>query len=315
MQNINFSLRDYPLKYMIGEKTVFTKPFSLKCFFADPFSIKIDDVKFQDPSAYFDIGSSEGFYFSSIPISEELTKIENRNGYIRYIMKTYDQCFIDLSTGFDGYMANFSSKTRSTLRRKVRKFEQISNGKIDWKIYKTPDEIIDFYCQAREVSKNTYQEKLLDAGLPDTEEFMDHLKEQAQKGNIRGYLLFFEGKPVSYLYCPIENNKFIYSHLGYLPEMANHSVGTVLQMLVLEDIFNNETADYFDFTEGQSAHKTLFSTGSIHCANIMYLKNSFSNKVYISAHHIMNGFFEGLINILDKMGIKAKLKKMIRRNA
>jgi hypothetical protein len=134
-------------------------------------------------------------------------------------------------------------------------------------------------------------------------------------GTVRGYLLFLEGKPVSYLYCPIENRKFIYSHLGYLPEMAQHSVGTVLQMLVLEDIFNNEDADYFDFTEGQSPHKSLFSTHSTRCANFMFLKNSFNHKFWINLHIIFNTVFDGLIGLLDKMGIKAKIKKMIRRVA
>ena len=42
---------------------------------------------------------------------------------LRYVVKQYNRRFIDLRDDFDGYMGKFSRKTRSALRRKLRKFE------------------------------------------------------------------------------------------------------------------------------------------------------------------------------------------------
>jgi len=64
----------------------------------------------------------------------------------------------DLSGSFDQYMVAFSGKTRSGLRRKLRKFAQISGGTIDWRQYRTPQELPIFFDLARTVSAKTYQE-------------------------------------------------------------------------------------------------------------------------------------------------------------
>ncbi len=72
-----------------------------------------------------------------------------------------------------------------------------------WKVYKAPGEMPEFFRLARAVSKITYQEKLLDAGLPDSEEFRHEMERLAQQGRVRGFILFYQNKPVSYLYCPV----------------------------------------------------------------------------------------------------------------
>ena len=56
----------------------------------------------------------------------------------------------------------------------------------------------EFFRYARTVSEITYQEKLLDAGLPDSEEFLGEMERLAQQGHVRGFILFLEDKPVSY---------------------------------------------------------------------------------------------------------------------
>ena len=41
--------------------------------------------------------------------------------------------------------------------------------------------------------KITYQEKLLDAGLPDSEEFLREMEQLARQGRVRGFILFHQG--------------------------------------------------------------------------------------------------------------------------
>jgi hypothetical protein len=72
---------------------------------------------------------------------------------IRYAAYRDKRYFIDLSSGsFDTYLARFSSKTRSTLRRKMRRFADFSGGAIDFRCYASPEEMIEFRRHAIAVS-------------------------------------------------------------------------------------------------------------------------------------------------------------------
>lgn len=305
-----FKIENYSLKCTFAGKSVFEKAFILKRYYGHTSFHTIDDPRLKTPQDFFDPELVDGLFLPSIPIENSVKRITHENGFVKYLTYTYTELYVDFSSSFEDYLATFSSKSRSTLKRKVRKFEKLSNGEIDWKMYKNPDEIMEFYHLARDVSKETYQEKMFNIGLPDTPEFIELIKEKALNDGVRGYILFFEGKPVSYLYCPLNNGIFSYSHLGYLPEMAKHSVGTVLLMLSLEQMFTDEDADYMHLFEGESPLKNLFSTGSQVCANFLILKNTFKNKFWIYLHYLLQSSFDFLASCLDKIGIKEKLKKL-----
>ena len=60
------------------------------------------------------------------------------------------------------------SKSRSTLHKKVKKFLDSGEGS-GMRTFTKPHEIAEFHRLARGVSARTYQERLLDAGIPDDE--------------------------------------------------------------------------------------------------------------------------------------------------
>ena len=88
--------------------------------------------------------------------------------------------------------------------------------------------------------------------------------------------------------------------------------GTVLQWLALESIFKEGRFSIFDFTEGQSDHKRFFATDSVGCANVYFLRKTLSNSLLIRAHIAMEDFSKKTGDLLDRMGLKAKIKKLIR---
>lgn len=256
---------------------------------------------------------SQGFVIRNIPIASEQPTLSCAGDYLCYIPLQYQHCYIDLSWSFDQYVNKFSSKTRSTIQRKIRKFREHCGGSIQWKIYNHPDDISDFFLNARQVSKLTYQERLLDVGLPTDEAFKKDALQLAQSDRLRAYILFDGDRPISYLYCPEKDGALIYSYLGYDPEYQNLSVGTVLQWLAIENIFEEKKFKYFDFTEGNSSHKILFSSHQRLCANIFFVKKSPINSLKIHAHRYTNRFSKWLGDTLEKYGIKAKIKKILRR--
>ena len=127
-----------------------------------------------------------------------------------------------------------------------------------------------------------------------------------------GLFFFIKDKPVSYLYCPVSNGVLIYAFLGYDPGYMNFSVGTVLQWLALEHLFEERSFRFFDFTEGQSEHKKLFATHHIQCANVFFLRSNLRNRFLLHSQRTVDNFSKLAGDKLDQLGLKSKVKKMMR---
>ena len=135
-----------------------------------------------------------------------------------------------------------------------------------------------------------------------------------RKEDARGYLLMHERKPVAYIYSPCLDGILYYQFVGHDPEYNSFSPGTVLQYAVLEELFTSNGVSLFDFTEGEGRHKSFFSTDSIRCADIYYFRRSLRNRLVVRIHASVDGFSRGLGTLMDKIGLKAKLKRWFRRN-
>ena len=183
------------------------------------------------------LDGTDGYVVWSHPLATRVPTLLLRNGRILYAPRQYRRFSIDLYGDFDRYMAGFAGKTRSGLRRKLRKFAELSGGVIDWRQYRTPEELARFFELARKVSAKTYQERLLSAGLPAHPAFVASSLTSSKADNVRAYLLFLRGEPISYLYCPVSERVVAYDYLGYDPAYSSHSPGTVLQLLALEALF------------------------------------------------------------------------------
>ncbi len=294
------------LDYWLGPIKLFSKRFegtirwyNLLSLFSEQAQLKTDGDK--------------ASYYVSVCYDDAVKACVADDGVYQYRVSHYNRNYIDLTLSYDEYLALFSGKTRSTLKRKLKKFTKVSDGEIDWCQYQTVDELMEFHHIARGISKNTYQEKLFDAGIPSSQTFIENMTNLAQQNNVRAYILFLNKKPIAYLYCPIEQGVVVYGFLGFMPEYAKHSPGTVLQLLVLKQLFSDREYKYFDFTEGDGAHKRLFSTASIKCANILCLPVSISSTFWLRTHQSLTEVSKFLDWCLAKANIKGTLKKMLRK--
>lgn len=263
------------------------------------------------------VDGSDGFLVRSMPLLTPLPVVSTLSledqPLLRYVMQRFPRYYIDMADqGFDGYKAKFSTKTRSTLNRKIKRFTEHCAGKLRWTAYRTPESLDQFWHHARELSKKTYQEKLLDAGLPDTPEYRGQAKAMAARDTFRAYLLFDGERAVSYLVCPIRDGVVEYGYLGYDPEYRHFSVGTLLQWLALESLFDERRYRYFDFTEGESEHKRLFSTGHLDCANVVMLRITTAHRLLVLSHETFTRMAERVGRWLEKYHLKSRMRSWIR---
>jgi len=248
----------------------------------------------------------------SHPITDRLRRWTVLPEAIRYVPDQYQRYYIELTGSFAGYLAKFSSKTRSSLRRKVRKWAELCQTQPCWRKYDKPEEMLEFHRLARGISATTYQEKLLDAGLPDTESYRCGLVELARRDLVRGYLLFHRDRAVAYLCCPVDDGNMMYEYVGYDPDYGRWSPGAVLLYLVLEQSFSEQRFRTFDFTEGEGQHKEFFASHDQFCADIYYFRRTLRHFALLGIHTSLVGTSRTLVRATASLGIKARLKKFFR---
>lgn len=258
------------------------------------------------------LDGAQGFMIRALPVTSELPRLAIRDGFLRYVTLEYSHCYIDLGIGKAAYRQKFSAKTRSTMARKIRRYEEHCGGRLPWRVYQSPEDMLVFHGLARQVSVKTYQERLLDAGIPADQSFLTDMTSRAQRNAVRGFILFDGETPVSYLYCPVENRTVIYAYLGYDPAYMKLSVGTVLQWLALEHLFDEACFDLFDFTEGQSDHKRLFATHEQRCANVLYVRRSAWNSILVRCHAGFNALVSSAAARAERWGVKNRLRRLMR---
>lgn len=303
--------RRVPFKFQLSDWTLFSVSLPLQVR-VERLSDQTPPVMALTPPADELAPDSQGFLIRGLPMAAECPTVTQVGDLLCYVPLQYQHCYIDLGITYADYQKKFSSKTRSTINRKIKKYKEHCAGTIHWQTYKSLDDMRTFFRLAREISKLTYQERLLDAGIPGDEDFIRQAEALAADNKVRAYILFDGDRPVSYLYCPVEDGVLIYAYLGYDPAYMQMSVGTVLQWMAVEQLFEEACFRYFDFTEGQSDHKRLFATHQQQCANVFILKRNLRNTLVVHSHLRMNRLSTWLGATLDRLGIKAKLKRLLR---
>lgn len=259
--------------------------------------------------------STQYYLFPSYPISKVPASLQTEGDRLIYTPKTFPNYFVDLAldAGFEKYVQDFSSKTRSTLKRKVRRFAEASpDGQLDWRVYRSPEELALFLDCAGGLSELTYQARLLDSGLPDSAKFRAETMELAKKGLVYGFILFLTGRPAAYVLSKRSGGVVTYDYVGHDPALNALSPGTVLQYQLLEYLFSDSAASVFDFTEGEGTHKALFATGRRLCARSFVFPRRLGTTTLVRCHLMLNRFNVLIDSLAERTGLRQRIRSMMR---
>jgi CelD/BcsL family acetyltransferase involved in cellulose biosynthesis len=235
-----------------------------------------------------------------------------RRGVPLRILAEYERHYVRLGGTFDEYLAKFSSRSRSTLTRKVRKFKEASGGVIDWSTFRTPSDVRPFLSEALPLSALTYQHRLIGSGLPATDGFRERTEALAAGNRFRGWVLRFDSRAIAYIWSEIVGTTVLYDYVGFDPARSDLSPGTVLQYLVLEQLFEERAFQYFDFTEGEGSHKQFFGTGSCHCADVLIPGTALGPRFTLASQQAFSKGMHFAARAAERAGMKARLRRLLR---
>lgn len=300
------SATSLPLRFQVGARTLFAIRRRLVRV-----PLSLDDAEAGHAPVLPPIErGDDGYAITSLPTAR--LDAVTRGGMLAFVRQRYTRHFIDLTGDHDGYLAALSANTRSGIRRKTGRLAEASGGMLDVRRFRTPTELEAFHAAARMLSRKTYQERLLDNGLPDGERFVAQMLAMAAAGAVRGWLLYLGDAPIAYLYCSVAGGTVRYDHVGHDPAFADLSPGSVLQMEAIRDLFAEGMHRRFDFTEGEGQHKRQFSTGGVACADLLLLRPTLANRATLAALAAFEGGLARGKHAVNRLGLEPMARRLRR---
>lgn len=215
---------------------------------------------------------------------------------------------IHLPDSLDAYWQRFNSKSRNTLRRKVKQFGECHLERIT-----SPEQISDFLGAAQEVARHSWQSDLLGLRIHNDDCELQLFTELASLSALRCYLLWKDDAPVSFCIGTQHNGVFHYEEVGYHRDFSRKSPGQVLVIKMLEDMFSHDPPAEFDFGGGDAEYKRQFGNDISESGHIWLLRPGLRSRLivgYLGGRRLLGAT---LRSVLDRTGLLDRVRQWTRK--
>lgn len=263
----------------------------------------------------------EGVFLEGVPTDSALFQAVSApaSGRSLLTVRLGDACehqFARLPDNFRDYEAQLGSNSRKKLRWGRKKLMEHVSGELRTARFTEMADVAQFVADAQKISRATYQWRLLGLGLRNAAGLTATLVFAARNGWLRSYILYCRGEPVAFMlgyhYC----RTYYYMDVGYDPDWSKWGVGSILQIEVMKDLLGDPNRpEIFDFSTGIGEHKTRFGNSSRSEINLLLLKNCPRNALLAAAFTATAAVDKQLRKSMERLGVKASLKRWLRRRA
>ncbi|HLU68023.1 MAG TPA: GNAT family N-acetyltransferase [Kofleriaceae bacterium] len=205
------------------------------------------------------------------------------------------------------YWRHMSSRTRNTLRRKVKKLEH------RLVICRAPDQVPGFLAAAHAVSRHTWQSRRLGLRIQNSEGERRMLSALAERGALRSYLLEHAGQPVAFLLGVEDGDTFRYEEVGFHEQLAASSPGTVLLVRALDDLIAAGPARV-DFGAGDAPYKQLFATHRTESGPLLLVSRHLRPSALVAIERAVRAADGAARGLLRRAGIYQQVRRLYRRS-
>lgn len=242
-------------------------------------------------------------YMDSVPVESpgrELMK-EAGKGYLTYAPGgPRPWHLLRLHAGSAEYLSQMSSKTRQTLKRKAKKLAEAGGGQLELSRVDSAQQVGDFLAGAVKVSRNSWQQSILGTRVDDTEEERAWSERAAEAGLLRNYLLKSGGRPCAFVVGYQFNGVYQYVELGYDRDFAEHSPGTVLLHMLIQDLCDHRPASLLNFGLGDADYKQRFGNVRREDLSLLVLRKNLFSLTTVGSHFLFRSLVRAARNIVRK---------------
>lgn len=323
-----FSIHRKPLTFRLGEISIGSVDFARHWHVGEPYL----DSRFDAPAAAeaFDklvdvavarLGRKECLFFEGLPVDGAArgalgTDRSDRPWIVLKLGDDFDHQFIQLPDTFTDYVAQLGSRSRQSLLYSQRRLLKDMGGDVRCECFESEESVERFVADATAVSRKTYQWNLLNLGLRDSAALSDSLRFAARNGWLRSFLLYCRETPVAFMLGGQYGDCYYYDDVGYDPDFSKWSVGSVLQLEVLQQLLARaDKPRNFDFSTGYGEHKGRFGNYSRKERNVLVFPRNTRNRVLRRLYSLTDQTSKATARLLAKAGVKDRLKQLIRRRS
>lgn len=210
-------------------------------------------------------------------------------------------------------MKSLKGKVRNEFKNRIKYMDSLPEADLNLRCFTTTSDIDDFLRDGRVISEKTYQWRILDSGLKYEDALRHKLDLAETQGNFRSYILYIKGKPVSFILGYIMNGFYVFDSIGYDPEYSKQHVGVLIHILYIKDLCENcPGLKASDLLSGENLFKKRVSNVFTLEQDFNIFPRTFKGTSIAYPHIMICKFSDGIRDLLDKWGIKDRIKKMMR---
>jgi hypothetical protein len=205
------------------------------------------------------------------------------------------------------YWHSFSSKTRSTFRRKCNRLPHTITR------IERPEEVREFLAGVTAISGNTWQFRRLGPRARTAAYEREFYERLARAGALRCYLLKHEnGQPLAFMIGIQHGTVFVYEEVGYDSDYARQSPGTVLLYRVLADLFEYRPVRRLDFGPGHAAYKERFANHCTESGPLLMVANRWRPAMTVRLELARRALDHGARALLRRTRLYDRLRRRYR---
>lgn len=219
---------------------------------------------------------------------------------------------IGLSGTFDDYLRTLSKPSRKSLRRSIRRGQQVFGDQLSVRGLTRLDQLEAMLSDMEEVARKTYQ-RSLGVGFKHDRETRETKRLALQEGRLSSYVAYVGGAPVAFDNATRYGDTVYFDDGGYDAEYADHGFGTLLLARQIEAACQDPSIRKIDFGFGDSSYKATYCNErwdeqSIHifAPTLKGMGLNFLRTTLSGTHHILS-------LVLKRIGVFERVRKLFRR--
>jgi hypothetical protein len=217
---------------------------------------------------------------------------------------------IHLTGSFESYIGKFSPKARKNRLREIKRLRAL--GDMQFIRVTKASEIDAFLEAAHAISQRTWQFLRHRWGISarDFDQVRSEMHFLANRGWLRGYLLKSGDSPCSFIIGQQYGQTLYTAAAGVHPAWRSYSAGTVLLLLVLEDLFKETTVQFYDLGD-HAKYKEHFANESYKEASLWLFSRQLYPRMASRVFRACNSATKTAGTLLEQLHLKSRVRQLL----
>ena len=216
------------------------------------------------------------------------------------------------------FWAKLTYKARGNLRWNVKTFLKSYADSHTIECYTEPSQMDEMASKLEKIASKTYQ-RGLGVGFSNSDSELVRMRQKAELGWLRNYILSVNGEPVGFFCGTIYAGIFHGDHMGFDPEYRRSSPGIFLTIRVIEGFCENKSPDlvrFVDFGLGDARYKAEISDIEFNDAVIYLFAPTLGGallNLYRTPALLLDRLARRIFNPMTQEKIKRFWRKLLRK--